>query len=352
MSPDNDLTRIANYLAGEGAAHERAETERWIAEDPKRRAVVDSLRAPWIRAGRPEPQLDVDRAWEQLQRRQAARDVPEAAQPHAQISHRHVLQLMPRSPWSRGTLWTRAAAVIAVVSAGALATQLALRSPSAQPVAPAMRDVATARGQRAMLTLGDGSRVSLGVQSRLRFAEGFGGARRDVYLEGEALFEVRHDSLRPFVVHTARATTTDLGTTFVVRDYAVDNSVSVAVREGKVGLRSTRVSLDSSTLNLAAGEFARLNAAGEISNRRGTADDYFAWTEGRLVFRNTPLTEVAATLERWYDVDILIGPAGRQRTVNAAFGDDGIETVLNLIAKATDMRVSSRGKTFTLSPHA
>jgi ferric-dicitrate binding protein FerR (iron transport regulator) len=219
-----------------------------------------------------------------------------------------------------------------------------------------MREIATARGQRATLTLNDGSRVDLGVASKLRFAEGFGGARRDVYLEGEAVFEVQHDSLRPFVVHTKRAIATDLGTTFVVRDYASDSSVTVAVREGLVELRAAGLSQSKTevarAVTLEAGEFGRVDHLGNLTGHRGNVDEFFAWAEGRLAFRNAPLDEVATQLERWYDVDIELGAGTQKRTINATFGDDGIETTLDLIANATDVHVVRRGKIYmlTLSP--
>ena len=79
-------------------------------------------------------------------------------------------------------------------------------------------------------------------------------------------------------------------------------------------------------------------------------DDYFAWTEGRLAFENTPLKEVATTLERWYDVEIHVSPRVARRTVNATFGDDGVATVLKLVAKATDVRVTRHEKIFSLDP--
>jgi transmembrane sensor len=380
MIPDDDLTCIASYLVGEGSAAERAETERWIAADAERRDMVESLRQAWTKAGRDEAPVNIDRAWEQLQRRRAARDVShdapvrpltsgdsvpgpgEVSQPAASTTpsgrepRRRVIQLIPRRmSWTRAPLLRVAAVVVAVAGAGALTARIAVRAPAVKSPAPATREIATARGQRATITLSDGSRVALGVASKLRFAEGFGGARRDVYLEGEAVFEVQHDSLRPFVVRTARAIATDLGTTFVVRDYDTDSSVTVAVREGVVELRAAglpQLSSEVRAVTLEAGEFGRVDHLGNLASRRGNIDDFFAWAEGRLAFRNAPLAEVAAQLERWYDVDIELGSGTQKRTINATFGDDGIETTLDLIANATDVRVVRRGNIYmlTISP--
>jgi transmembrane sensor len=374
MIPDNDLTRIASYLAGEGSAAERAETERWIAADAERRDAVESLRQAWTEAGRDEPLVDIERAWDQIQLRRAARNASQDA-PVRSLTTRgaprsgelpsvstapsrrepggRVIQLIPRHEWRARTSWLRAAAVVvAVTGAGVIATQLATRAPAVKSPAPAMREVATARGQRATLTLSDGSRVHLGVASKLRFAEGFGGARRDVYLEGAAVFEVEHDSQRPFVVRTDRAIATDLGTTFVVRDYASDSSVTVAVREGVVELRAVvaqRPPEVARAVTLEAGEVGSVDQLGYLASRRGDIDDFFAWAEGRLAFRNAPLGEVATQLERWYDVDIELGAGTQKRTINATFGDDGIETTLDLIANATDVRVVRRGRMYMLT---
>lgn len=358
MIPDDDLTRIASYLAGEGTADERAETERWIAADAERRDMVESLRQAWTEAGRDEPYVDIERAWDQLQRRHAARNVSADASVRSLTSRlesrRRVIQLMPRRmSWTHAPWLRVAAVVVAVAGAGVLTARIAGRAPAVESPAPAMREIATARGQRATLTLSDGSRVHLGVASKLRFAEGFGGARRDVYLEGEAVFEVQHDSLRPFVVRTDRAIATDLGTTFVVRDYASDSSVTVAVREGVVELRPAGLSQRPSevvrAVTLEAGEFGRVDHLGNLASRRGNIDDFFAWAEGRLAFRNAPLAEVATQLERWYDVDIELGAGTQKRTINATFGDDGIKTTLDLIANATDVRVVRRGNIYMLT---
>lgn len=357
MIPDDDLTRIASYLAGEGSAEARAETERWIAADAERRHTVESLRQAWTDAGRDEPMLDVERGWHQLQLRRAARntshDAPVRSLPSRREPHRQVIHLMPRRGRRTQTPWLRAAAVVAVVAGGGvLAKQLSVRAPAVESPAPAMREVATARGQRATLTLSDGSRVRLGVASKLRFAERFGGARRDVYLEGEAVFEVEHDAERPFVVHTERAIATDLGTTFVVRDYASDSSVTVAVREGVVELRAAMVRSQpesAHSVTLEAGQFGSVDQLGNLASGRADINDFFAWADGRLAFRNAPFGEVAAQLERWYDVDIELGAGTQQRTINATFGDDGIETTLDLIANATDVRVVRRGKIYMLT---
>lgn len=362
---DEEFARIAAFLAGEGSVEERAITERWIADDPGRQEVLKEFQTAWLHAGRVDPKLEVHLVWQQLQRRYRARSAQPPTErvravPRSASASKHgaVLTLTRRPSWNRrSSLWMQAAALLVVAGASGLIGRFAIRSQTNNGQ-PAMRLVATGRGQRAMLTLGDGSRVVLGVDSRLRFAEGFGRARRDVYLEGDALFEVEHDVARPFVVHTAKALTTDLGTVFAVRDYKADKKVTIAVRTGKVAMQplATRAGrrehnvIPSAPILLGPGQSATLTSDGQISSRNTQVESYFAWTEGRLVFENTPLSDVAVTLERWYDVQIQLSPLVARRTVNASFDDDGVETVLKLIGRATDVRVTRLGKTFRLDP--
>ena len=104
-----------------------------------------------------------------------------------------------------------------------------------------MREIATTRGQQATLDLADGTRVTLAADSKLRIPPSFGRAgtdgvrRRDVELQGE-LFDVVHNTTRPFVVHTTTAVTKDVGTSFVISAYPEAHMTEVVVVSGSVGL--------------------------------------------------------------------------------------------------------------------
>src|SRR5206468_9531820 len=96
-----------------------------------------------------------------------------------------------------------------------------------------------------------------------RFPAQFGQVR-DVYLDGEAFFEVAHDARRPFAVHTARAVARDLGTRFNVRAYRDAADVVVAVAEGAVALKSSqRLAADSVVLRQA--DVGRARPDGRLS---------------------------------------------------------------------------------------
>src|SRR2546422_5475331 len=84
-----------------------------------------------------------------------------------------------------------------------------------------------------VIRLQDGTQVTIAPKSRVRYTADFGRAHRDLYLDGEAYFQVAPDSQRPLRVHTPRSVTEDLGTAFVVRAYGDQNATEVVVIEGR-----------------------------------------------------------------------------------------------------------------------
>jgi transmembrane sensor len=229
-------------------------------------------------------------------------------------------------------------------------------------VAVPLQAVSTARGQRATITLSDGSRIVLGAESSVRYARDFGArARRDVYLDGQAFFEVVHDTLRPFSVHTPRGVAEDLGTEFVVTAYPDAAEMQVVVASGKVLLRGATASgSDSSTareysappLTLGPGELGTIDSSGALSRSRvADASQYFDWTKGELVFRGVPLREALPAIGRWYNVNIVAGDTSlASRRLVASFGPHSASEVVRLIALAVNARYERHGDTVLLLP--
>jgi ferric-dicitrate binding protein FerR (iron transport regulator) len=149
------------------------------------------------------------------------------------------------------------------------------------------------------LRLSDGTEVWLNATSRLRFPFSFTGDKREVYLEGEAYFQVSKNDTKPFVVHTEQTDIHVLGTSFNVNAYSD-------------GL--TRTSLVSgAVIATAAGKEVRLKPGEEAvySSENGykvvSFDDseVLAWMKGVYVFHNTSLSEIASVIERWYGVQVV-----------------------------------------------
>jgi transmembrane sensor len=345
LGPDADPDVLARWLAGEATAEEVRAVEGWMAADPARRREIDLLAASFRRLQQPPAaDLDVEAALRSVKSRMQ--------EPSSRVlSHRSWHQrvgIRPESPM------LQAAAVLLVVAGAGLiwrATHDRQVPGASGTTTVAMRTISTGIGQRDSLTLSDGTRVTLGPSTTLRQYEEYGKTTREVDLAGEAYFDVRHDPSREFVVHTTSATIRDIGTTFDVQTAGGPVDVRVAVTSGSVLLKGSAGTPDSVVLR--AGDRGILDGAGRtIAQRKSVTADDLAWLRGRLIFRNTPLTEAAEQIRRWYGVELRFAdPALRNQHLTATFDGEPKAQVLKTIALALGAGIELRGDTAILHSH-
>ncbi|MBV9880470.1 MAG: FecR domain-containing protein [Gemmatirosa sp.] len=326
---------IDRYLAGAATPDEARRMEAWLAADPARRAWLDAVRAR-VAAGEA---WNVDAAWARVAARTTRADrVRPLGRPDVRPD---------RTTWRTG--WRVAASLALVAGAGAAwrAGWLAPRS-GARVEQVAMREVVAPRGGRATLRLPDGTQVKLNAGSRLRYAAaGFGAGDRDVWLEGEGYFEVRHDAAHPFRVRAHGGVAEDLGTRFVVRAYPEAPRLEVMVAEGRVALRRAVAGGDSAVLG--AGQLGTLAAVGApVVSDDAHAERYLGWTTGVLVLDDVPLADALPQLERRYDVTIALADRTLgARRVAARFRDQSVAEALDALALALGARYERHGQLVT-----
>lgn len=339
-SPDELWEALARYVSGESPPEEAERIRRWLAEQPAR---ADLMTALADAIGRLPAAASADVDVEAALRRVKAR-----------FDETQVYRLPPRLPaeeqsshrWRR-TLVRVAAAVIVVL--GASLIWRASQDREVPLVATAA--YATSVGQTDSLRLPDGTRVVLGPLSRLTLSGDFGNSTRAVELNGEAWFDVEPDARTPFTVRAGAATIRDLGTGFAVRSNG--GLVRVAVTVGSVVLHATGRP-ESTGVVLEAGDRGVLAASGGVSRERGAADDNdIAFTQGRLVFENATLEEVATELRRWFGIELRASdPVLANRHLTAAFEGDSLAQVLNVIGLAFGASIERKGDTaFVRIPH-
>jgi hypothetical protein len=172
----------------------------------------------------------------------------------------------------------------------------------------AMNEVIIPFGKKSRILLSDGTKVWLNAGSRFAFPSGFSGKNREVYLEGEAYFEVAKSNGRPFYVNTPELQVKVLGTRFNLSAYASDNRVETILLEGKVSVSAnTAFGLINRELILKPYQRASYN-----KENRGTsvtsepeADIYISWTEGWFLFSKENIASVMRKLERYYNIRIV-----------------------------------------------
>lgn len=345
MTDHFDWDRLARYVSGESGATERADIERWAASSDANRAMLESLKRRWAAAA-DGTAWNVDAAWARLSPRLN----------HVEVES-GVVAIRPRT--ANRTSWFGATRLVPLAAAAVLLIAVAVRMTSDNGVTSSTlrvtsSEVRTGIGEQRTIDLTDGSQVVLGAASTLRLAEGFGTSAREVFLEGQAFLRVRHDSTRPFVVNAGGTRAIDLGTAFEVRAYP-NEAVRVAVTEGVVEVRSDTGATDGTVLQ--PGDVAEVPTTGEtVVKRRQNVERLLGWTRGELVFDDTPLSDVARELERWFDVQVRIeDPALRSVRWNVSLPiSESLDTILKLIETTLSVRAERSGNlvTFRRAPPA
>lgn len=160
-------------------------------------------------------------------------------------------------------------------------------------------------GSQLKLTLPDGTKVSLNSGSVISYSQGFGITDRDVALQGEAFFEVKHNNKKPFLVKTHELTVKDLGTTFLLSNYKEDVTAKVELYQGRVSLDNKVTHTDG--LSLAPGQCAVINkATGMLTTENVSLTEQEAKAQNKLSFVNMSLADIAKVLSRCYGQTVIV----------------------------------------------
>jgi ferric-dicitrate binding protein FerR (iron transport regulator) len=350
--------QLARYMAGQSSRDEVESIRSWVNADEYNGQFLEEVQIIWDAAGTSSDQractnVDVDGDWESLKKRMRAADSgrrqiedPAAGNGKCEASRNE----QPSRTASNVRQMLRVAALVALLVGGAIIFDQFAETPAAEQAGEvSYQQITTDPGQRATVRLGDGTRVVLNVDSELRVPRAFDREIRRIELEGEAYFDVASDGDRPFRVESERATVTVLGTRFGMRAYA-NGQTRVVVEEGQVSMASA-VSSGSTPVDLRGGHIGELtgDSAG-IAVSQVNATDYLSWREGRLTFRETPLSEVMVTLERWYDIEGKFRDDSiRDRQLTASLTSKSLQDVLDVISVSlnVDYRIEGRTVVFT-----
>jgi len=172
-------------------------------------------------------------------------------------------------------------------------------------------------GKRSYLLLSDGTKVWINSGSRLVYAPQFTGDTREVFLEGEAYFEVAKDASKPFYVRTDAFTINVLGTKFNVKAYKDDKEYATVLVEGKVSMK-VQDQFFSKDVIVAPNQKMTL-MKGQSDFQRSNVDDtgfYTNWIYGYLEFKNANLSDVLKSIQRYYNIDIELNTKGQSSIVS------------------------------------
>ena len=233
------------------------------------------------------------------------------------------IRMIPMLRWT-----TRIAAAVIVAIAGYFMTIDYLYNKNSQ-----LQTITVPAGQRAQITLADGTRVWLNSKSTLKYATSFGRKERNVELDGEAYFEVAKNKSIPFYVNTEMHNVRVVGTCFNVCAYTGSKEFETTLVEGIVDIYTPHN--EHTVTRLQKDEFFA-NYDGHYKKTILPSYEYLRWKEGLYCFDDVPFGGILDKLEKYYNVKITVtsprllnheGLTGKFRE------QDGVEHILRTISK-------------------
>ncbi len=222
-----------------------------------------------------------------------------------------------------------AAAIVVGLLTGIITTTLLIKQE------PVYYTAHSPRGSVSEWILPDSTTIFLNSGSRLRYTMESKDHLREVFLEGEAWFDVKKEKKKPFLVHTPLYDVAVTGTQFNVKAYPSENRVITTLEEGQIILQSSaHIELQAGAV-LNPGEQAMLSGdSGELSIKRVDPRYFTAWRNNKLIFMNMNLRELIVLLERKFGVDIEVkDPSILNYHCDGTFKSETIIEVMQIIQK-------------------
>jgi len=289
----------------------------------------------WLQRATPEQVQDALDRYEELQRLHLSPPPTTAAITalEARLDQLSATE-SKRAPPRRGRWLSVAAVVLLLLVAGAAYFH------NVSLLVPSLAERHTAAGQVARLTLADGTVVQLNGNSTLTYPTAFEGQTRDVYLQGEAYFEVAKDAAHPFLIYSGRLQTRVVGTSFNVYAYPNTSRQEVTVLTGRVVVTD---STSGKAVALHPAQKAVLSAHALAVEPVADPKLSLAWQRGQLVFEQATLAEITDKLAQRYGVTIALGGKQLQACrLTVSFAHESLAEALEVITALTGSHYTQR----------
>lgn len=316
INEQDDIIRvIARYLSGDADPDEAASLIKWIGLSEFNKQYFDQVKNIWDTSS---PKFDP----ETIRTEKALTKVLERISEGSKMS----------AIW---IYWKKIAAVVLIPLLLGNIIWFYLNSQKGSSASqPVYNEIYAAFGTRSALKLADGSLVWLNSGSSLKYPDRFKGNERIVYLNGEAYFEVASNASVPFIVQTSSLNVKATGTKFNVSDYISDLNSAVTLVTGKVFVNEfTENDKIKPVSELFPNQHLVLSKqTGTISVQKEDINEYISWKDGKLIFRNKPLSYVVKKISQVFNVDIeLQGNVPQDYRYHATFEDESLTEILRLL---------------------
>ncbi|MFT3902488.1 MAG: FecR family protein [Niabella sp.] len=358
---------LSRKLSGEATSDELAELEVWIKEHPQDHYFIEILESYWqSHTASDFVNVRDDVHFEQIMNK--------ATVPDYDLPVVRTIRSVKTLPWKK---WLTAAAVIGLVFA--LGLIVSRQKPVSENVPENINIVSTTLGAKSQVLLPDGSKVWLNAASKLHYDKQFNGKLREVYLDGEAYFDVRKDKKRPFIVHTSDIDIRVLGTAFNVKSYKDEPTIEATLIHGSIQvINKLQKNLPKIILNPseklvfiknAASNSDNLMEDAAVANRNNIekihagylvtkilpaeSDSSFAetsWVQNRLLFDGDSFSQLAVKMERWFGVKIHFEDKSvANYRLRGVFEDETIEEALKALQQISSFNYMINDKDVTIT---
>jgi ferric-dicitrate binding protein FerR (iron transport regulator) len=207
----------------------------------------------------------------------------------------------------------------------------------------------TARSEFKYLLLPDSTQVWLNAASTLEYPSRFDAKKREVYLSGEAYFDVQHADKVPFVIHTGNVSTTVLGTAFNIKAYPGLRNIIVSVNRGKVSVNYGR----QQATTLTGGQRLKVEREQPVAAPaavKSNIAEAAPWKLGDLAYDNETLEDIVKDLERVYNVSIrIMEPGIGEVKISTSFRRNvGAKKALEVLCRLTDKNLNISEGTYII----
>ena len=199
-------------------------------------------------------------------------------------------------------------------------------------------------GKRAHVTLCDGTKIWANAGTVLLFPTRFEDKKREIYVDGEIYIDVTPNPEKPFIVKTSDMGIKVLGTSFYVSAYRKDAEKSIVLVTGKVEVAAS----NGETVRILPNDRFRQSADRYVVDKVNV-EDYGAWKDGQLSFRNTELSGILKQLSRYYNVKIVYDKQHPITCSGKLNLDDTIEELLNTITETAPVVISKENDTYKVT---
>jgi ferric-dicitrate binding protein FerR (iron transport regulator) len=363
MSKDPKILRfLIRFIVGEATEKEKQKIDRWMENDVANRQRIRPLEQLLHESHPDLARWNEDELWNTFTSK-AGIAMSQVKSPDETTVHSDVniiqRQILSMVQWYFGIhnsafqYVVRFAVIILFILGGAIGTAAyfkELQEKRELAYQSTYQEYSTQKSERSTLLLNDGTIIRLNSATKIQFPVVFAKEKREVFLDGEAFFEVAHNETSPFFVHTIDANIRVLGTIFNVTSYSEDHKTQVIVSEGQVAFGGIK---QQDEVFLQRNQVSRIVKGGHPSTAENiSTDKYLAWLKNQMVFDNVTLAEVIKQLSRRFDVEFEVHDSSLlNRHIVATFNGESLSQMIRSLSLSLRFQYEQRGKIVSLYLH-